>query len=407
MPTYRYLARLRMGRMEQGFIEAANEDEAVAILQGRDLLVTSLKAAALPTTPRAAQRQRPRRGRVRATDLITLSRALATMIDSGLPLLKSLETMAPQVQSRRLQIALEEAIQDIRSGSTLRDAIAKHPKVFSKLWVSLIETGEASGQLTKALEQISIHFEKTSEVQRKIVSAMIYPCILIAVATFAILIFVLKIIPTFGTLFEGFDVQLPWMTQVVLTFSRLTRQYALGGLAAVAGVWFLLWRYARTPIGRWQLDGILLRLPVIGQLVQGACVTAFATGLGTMIKAGVPLLHGLEISIASTANTRVADLIEQMRSGAREGRPLADPLHTSDIFPPMVAQMIAVGEETGKLANMLDEIAKFYEEQVTTLVQRLTGLLEPALLITMGLVIGFLIIAMYLPIFQLSQSIRG
>jgi len=329
------------------------------------------------------------------------------MIDAGLPLLRSLENVIVQVQSRSLRAAVQEISHDIGAGSTFRDAVAKHPKVFSKLWVSLIETGEASGQLSRALEQITVHLEKAGAVQRKVVSAMIYPAILITVSCGAILVFVLKIIPTFGALFASFGAELPAITRFVLGCSQVIRVYAplwLGGLG-LAGV--LFWRYAKTEAGRWQIDGVLLRLPLLGQLVQGTAVASFATGLGTMIKAGVPILHGLEIAIASSTNARVAHVLEQMRAGVRAGRPLADPLRESDVFPPMVAQMVAVGEETGKLAAMLDEIAKFYEGQVATLVERLTSLLEPVLLISMGSIIGFLVMSMYLPIFQLSQTVRG
>lgn len=416
MPTYRYRARTKTGHAERGVIEAASEDDAAALLQNRELIITALvpgaPAAGAPAVgPRPPTGARPvrvaRRRRVTTGDLVTLSRSLATMLDSGLPLLKSLEVMLPQTQSRALQTALQTVIQDVRSGSTFRDAVAKHPKVFSKLWVSLIETGEASGQLTKALEQIAIHLEKAGAIQRKIASAMVYPSILLAVSFLAILIFTLKIIPTFSRVFQDFHAELPLITRIVVTGSDLLRAHAITGALLMGILGILGWRYAQTPPGKWQFDGLFLRLPVVGQLVQGAAVATFATALGTMVKAGVPLLHALEITIASTTNTRIAQVLEQVRSGAREGRPLAEPLRASEVFPPMVAQMIAVGEETGKLAGMLDEIAKFYEEEVNTLVQRLTALLEPALLLTMGTIIGILVIAMYMPIFQLSQSIRG
>lgn len=408
MPLFRYTARTRTGRPEQGLLDAPTEDEAVTILQGRDLLITGLELTTqVAAGPASRSTRRTRGGRVTTTDLVTFGRALGTMVDSGLPLLKSLETMIPQVQSRQLRDATQEIIHDIRAGSTFRDAVAKHPKVFSKLWVGLIETGEASGQLTKALEQITIHLEKTGAVRRKVISAMIYPAVLISVSIGAIMIFTLKIIPTFGELFKSFGAQLPRITQTVLAVSNIIRATAPIWASAIALSGLLLWRYAKTAVGRWQIDGFLLRVPLIGQLVQGAAMAAFATGLGTMIKAGVPLLHGLEITIASSPNVRVAEVLEQMRAGAREGRPLVDAIRNSELFPPMVAQMIAVGEETGKLANMLDEIARFYEEQVGTLIDRMTTMLEPILLIVMGTIIGILVLSMYLPVFQLSSAIQG
>lgn len=412
MPTYRYTARTQAGQTEHGVLEAPTEDDAVSALQGRDLLITNLQSTTAAIPPRmAAPRtmRRARGGRATTTDLVGLSRSMATMLDAGLPLLKTLETIGPQLQSRQLQDAVLTIVQDIRGGSTLRDAVAKHPKLFTKLWVSLIETGEASGQLSKALEQISQHLERAGAIRRKLVSAMIYPAILLIVSTLAILVFVLKIIPTFGELFQSFgsDVRLPFITQIVLNISFVIRHYGPLWLGIGVVVGFLLWRYIHTEVGRWQLDGLLLRLPVIGPTVQGAAVANFATSLGTMIRAGVPLLHGLEITIASSPNKRVAAVLEQMRAGAREGRPLAEPLLRSDVFPPMAAQMIAVGEETGKLARMLDEIAKYYEEQVATLIERATSMMEPIMLLFMGAIIGTLVVAMYLPIFQLSQAVQG
>ena len=404
MPLYRYTARTRTGQAEQGTVDAVNEDEAASQLLGRELLITSL-GPATSSTPRSEvgasgrQARAARRTKVIASDLVTFGRAMATMIDAGLPLLKSLETITPQIESKLLRDAVQEISQDIRAGNTFREAVAKHPKIFSKLWVGIIETGEASGQLTKALEQITLHLEKSGAVQRKVVSALAYPAILICVSCAAILVFVLKIIPTFGNLFASFGAELPLITQIVLKFSTFVKNYALLILASTATGLFFFWRYAKTETGRWEIDGVLLRTPILGQIVQGAAMASFATSLSTMIKAGVPILHGLEITISATMNTRVAHVLEQMRTGAREGRSLAEPLRNSEVFPAMVTQMVSVGEETGKLANMLDEIAKYYEEQVSTLLERLTSLIEPLLLISMGTIIGFLVIAMYLPIF--------
>lgn len=393
-------------------IDVPTEDDAVTLLHERDLTVLALDPAL--TTPRAAEPAAPavvarrrRRGGVRAHDLIVFGRSLSTMLDAGLPLLRALETIEAQLQSAALQEAVRDISQAIRGGSTFREAIARHPKVFSKLWGSLIEIGEASGQLTKVLEQITVHLEKAGALQRRVISALVYPCILIVVSAAAISVFLLKIIPTFGALFSSFGARLPAITLLVLKISVLARGLVPIVVIAAGVGGFLLWQYAKTDVGRWQLDGLLLRLPLIGQIAQGTLMASFATSLGTMLKAGVPILHGLEITIAATNNTRIARVIEQMRLGVREGRPLAEPLKASDLFPPMVAQMISVGEETGKLAAMLDEIAKFHEEAVATLVERATALLEPVLLIGMGTIIGFLVISMYLPVFQLSQTIRG
>lgn len=409
MLAFRYRVWTRSGRTERGTLECPTEDDALTLLHDRDMTVLALAPAlSTPVTPAPPPPARRRgRGRVGTHDLVVFGRALATMLDAGLPLLKALETMELQQQALPLRDAVHEIGQAIRGGSTFREAIAHQPKLFSKLWVSLIEIGEASGQLTKVLEQITVHLEKTEALQRKVVSALVYPCLLIVVSIAAISVFVLKIIPTFGQLFSSFGARLPAITLFVLRLSHLAQIGVPVLLVAIGGGGLLLWRYAKTDVGRWQLDGLALHLPLIGQIVQGTLMASFATSLSTMLKAGVPILHGLEITIAATPNSRVARVVEEMRAGAREGRSLAEPLKNSEEFPPMVTQMIAVGEETGKLATMLDEIAKYYEEQVTTLLERATSLLEPILLLGMGSVIGFLVISMYLPIFQLSQTVRG
>ncbi|OGX40872.1 MAG: hypothetical protein A3C53_02200 [Omnitrophica WOR_2 bacterium RIFCSPHIGHO2_02_FULL_68_15] len=413
MLTFRYRVRTPSGQFERGAIECPAEDDAVALLHDRDLTVLALTptfsttAATSSQTPAAPPPRRRRRGRVVTHDLIVFGRSLATMLDAGLPLLRALETMEAQAQAIPLQDAMHDIGQSIRGGSTFREAIARHPKLFSKLWVSLIEIGEASGQLTKVLEQITIHLEKVEALQRKVVSALAYPCILVVVSIAAISIFILKIIPAFGQLFSSFGATLPAITQFVLYLSKVAQMAVPLFLVAAGAIGFALWRYAQTSAGRWQLDGFLLRLPLIGHILQGTLMASFATSLGTMLKAGVPILHSLEITIAATGNTRIARVIEEMRLSAREGRSLADPLKQQEVFPPMVTQMIAVGEETGKLSAMLDEISKFYEEQVATQLERATALLEPALLLGMGSVIGFLLVSMYLPIFRLSQTVRG
>ncbi|MBI1953791.1 MAG: type II secretion system F family protein [Candidatus Omnitrophica bacterium] len=391
-----------MGRTEKGTLEANSPDEAVSILQGRDLVVVSVEETKAQTI--TLGRRRAYHAGVKTSDLVIFARSLSAMSEAGLPLLKAVETVGDQIRSRKLYLVIGEIARDVRGGSTFRDALAKHPAVFSPFWLSLIEMGEASGQLTRSLEQIALHLEKSGAIQRKVVSALIYPAILLGVAVVAILVFTLKIIPTFGTLFSSFGTQLPALTQAVISLSNFMRRaFGLILLAAAGGI-FLFTRYAKTPAGRWQTDLLMLKLPVFGPLFQAVAAEQFASNLGTLLKAGVPILHAMEIVIATCPNKVVASLLEQMRTGIREGRPLADPLSQTDIFPAMVAQMITVGEQTGKLSGMLEEVSKYYEDQVATTVERMTALLEPVMLVGMAVVIGTLVVAMYLPIFQISQS---
>lgn len=408
MPHYAYRARSPSGRPEEGILEASNADEAVAALQNRGLLVISIQEKRQPamTVVGVPRRRRLHRG-VKPQDLVVFARSLAVMIEAGLPLLRGLEAVGAQVRSQRLNAAISDIARDIRGGSTFRDALAKHPAIFSPFWISLVETGEASGQLTRSLEQIAIHLEKAGVIQRKVVSALIYPAILTVVAVAAVLVFTLKVIPSFDTLYSSLGAELPFLTRIVIALSNLMRGFFPLLVAGTLLAYFLVSTYVKTRPGRWQLDRLKLRLPVLGPIFQGASAEQFASNLGTLLRAGVPILYALEIAITTSDNKVTASVIEQMRAGAREGRPLAEPLTQTDFFPPMVAQMLAVGEQTGRLPDMLGEIAKYYEEQVSTAVQRMTSLLEPAMLILMGGVIGTLIVAMYLPIFHLSQAVKG
>lgn len=401
-----YQARNLNGKMERGIIEAPTQDEAISILQTRDLLVVTLgeQRAAAPSI--SLRSKRYHRG-VKPTDLVVFARSLAAMTEAGLPLLRAMETAQNQIRSQKLSNALLEMTQDIRGGSTFRDAMAKHPTLFTQFWISLVETGEASGQLTNALQQIAAFLEKSGAIQRKVVSALMYPAVLMVVAALAVLVFTLKVIPTFAAMFISFGGELPMLTQMVINFSNFLRRYFLLLIMAGFGVWFLVSNYLKTKQGRWQFDKMRLQMPVFGPVFQGVAAEQFSSNLGTLLKAGVPILHALDIVIATCENKVIAALIDNMKTGVRDGRPLAEPLSQTDLFPPMVSQMLAVGEQTGKLPDMLGEISKYYEEEVTVAVQRMTILLEPIMLVGMGLVIGTLVISMYLPIFKLTAVVKG
>ncbi|MBI3332687.1 MAG: type II secretion system F family protein [Candidatus Omnitrophica bacterium] len=397
MPQYDFIARDRLGKAEKGTVEAQNPDEAVSVLQSRNLVVISVTEHQ-GGVPEVALLRRRRRlhTRVRSNDLIVFARSLAAMVEAGLPLLRVMEVVEGQTLSSRLRGAIHQMIRDVRGGSTFRDAVAKHPAIFSSLWVSLVETGEASGQLAQSLEQIVSYLEKSTNVQRKVISALIYPSILLCVAIIAVLIFTLKIVPSFASLFSGFGARLPALTQAVISFSGWFRRLFPALLAGAVLIWFLAFRYIRTKPGRWQFDRLKLQLPLFGPLFQEVAAEQFASNLGTLLKAGVPILHALEIVISTCGNQVVASVLEHVRTAVREGRPLAEPMGQTDIFPPMVTQMVAVGEQTGKLSSMLDEVSKYYQGQISTTLERMTALLEPIMLIGIALVIGLLVVSMYL-----------
>ncbi len=406
MPSYAYVARTRQGQSEKGTVEAPNPDEAISILQARELVVVSINEGTGSQPASLGLGRKRLHASVKGSDLVIFARSMAAMTEAGMPLLRAMEIVGEQTRSRGLAAATGDMVRDVRGGSTFRDAIAKHPKVFSPFWIGLVESGEASGQLTKSLEQIAVHLEKSGAIQRKVVSALMYPLILLFVAIGAILVFTLKIIPTFADLFTSFGARLPALTEGIIVLSKFMRAYILLVIAAIMGVWFLFNFYIHTKQGRWQFDRFKLRAPVFGAVAQGIAAEEFASNLGTLLKAGVPILHALEIIISTCGNTVVASVLNHVRSAVREGRPLAEPLSQTDVFPIMVSQMVAVGEQTGKLSTMLEELARYYEEQVNTAVERMTTLLEPMMLMGMGLIIGTLVVAMYLPIFQISQVVK-
>jgi type IV pilus assembly protein PilC len=413
MSKYHYQARTQTGRLEKGVIEASDADEAVSLLQNRNLLVVSIKEAHTASTP-SSVRATPHRTqrlhqRVTEADLVVFARSLAAMTEAGLPLLQALETTERQTKSRTLYTVIGQMVKEIQGGSTFRDAIAKHPALFPPIWVALIETGEASGQLTKTLEQLAIYLEKSGATKRKVVSALIYPSILLLVAVIAVLVFTMVILPKIGELYAslGTKLTLPLLTQVVLDISQFLRQYFFL-LAAGIAVWIVALRvYIHTDQGRLRWDRLKLHLPLFGPLILQATTERFASNLSVLLRSGVPLLHALNIAIVTCDNKIIALTIEQLRDSVKEGKPLAESLLTQgETFSPMAAQMLAVGEQTGRLPAMLEEVAKYYGEQVDTAIQRLTALLEPAMLIGMAVVIGTLLLAMYLPIFQLTQAVR-
>ncbi len=408
MPDFLYKARDSEGNLVQGTMIAESENEVIEILQRRNLLITSVQQ--IVTKKKASQisfkiSKIRFSSRVKNDDLCIFARQMGTLLNAGVPLLRSLSVLGKQISSIPLRNAVEKIKEDIQSGSTLRDALDKHPKVFSKFWVNLVGTGEASGQLPSVLEQIAQYFESSGELQRKVVSALIYPAILMTVCTGAILVFVIKIVPVFATMFAGFGTELPPVTQFVVNLSDVLRKFAIPFLLLAPVGIFLLVRVLKTRKGRMVFDRIRLRLPIFGTLFRNIAIANFARGLGTMISSGVPILYALEIVTKTVGNSVIEEALDVVKDSVRDGKSIAEPLESSGIFPPMVVLMVNVGEETGELSDMLKHVAVFYEERITMVVERLSSLLEPFMLVFMGGLVGFLVIAMFLPIFKLATAV--
>lgn len=401
MPEFKYTARNAEGNLVQGVIEASGQDEVIGKLQEKGLIVTSVaeETARQAVTKKAKRRHK----KIKLDDLILMARQLATLLGAGLTLLRSLDLIANQVESELFYSTVNEVKNDVRGGLSFRDALAKHPKVFSDYWLNLVETGESSGKLPSTLVQLADFLELQAMFQRKIVSALIYPALLMLVAIGAIAIFLLKVIPTFESIFGDFGMQLPVLTAIVIKISGFIRHRFLfvGAISVVGG--YLLYRYIQTDSGRWRYDRLKLRFPLIGSLNHMLLTARFARGLATLVVSGVPLLYGIEIMGRTAGNVIMKEALEKVKVGVRGGKTLAGPLEQSGMFSSMLVQMVRVGEETGELSNMLDKVATYYEQQVDILLARMLSLFEPIMIVFMGGVIGVLVLAMFLPIFNLAS----
>jgi type IV pilus assembly protein PilC len=327
------------------------------------------------------------------------------MIDAGLPLVQSLDILAIQHENKNFQQILKTVKDDVEAGSTFAAALGRHPKVFPELYVNLVVAGEEGGILDNILLRLSNYIEKAVSLKKKVRSALVYPTVIIAVAVLVVAILMIFVIPVFEKMFLSANQSLPLLTQVIVTMSKMMKQYIWAIVAALIILIFLLRRYHKTDSGRTAIDTVLLRLPVFGPLLRKIAIARFSRTLGTLVSSGVPILDSLNIVSKTAGNKIVEDSIQNARSSISEGETIAEPLDRSKVFPPMVIQMISVGESTGSLDTMLNKIADFYDEEVDTTVATLTSLLEPFLMIFLGGTVGTIVVAMYLPIFQMASAI--
>jgi type IV pilus assembly protein PilC len=329
------------------------------------------------------------------------------MINAGLPLVQCLEILSKQTEKAGFKKIISEVMHDVETGSTLAESLAKHKQVFDQLFVNMVESGEAGGILDDILMRLATYIEKAEALKRKVKSAMMYPTVVMVVAVGACTFMLLFIIPTFAKMFTDFGSTLPLPTRIVLGMSNVLRDYwwALGG--TVLGVVVGLKAYYRTDGGRLVMDRLQLKVPILGDVVKKAAIARFTRTLGTLIKSGVPILTGLEITARTAGNKVISEAVMKTRASIREGETLATPLRQCEVFPAMVVQMIAVGEETGALDEMLKKIADFYDDEVDTAVDTLTSVIEPVMIVVMGVMVGGMVVAMYLPMFKLVTVVAG
>jgi type IV pilus assembly protein PilC len=385
-----------------GELAAGNRGELLANLRRRKIVVQSVRPK-----PKEIRLNLPFMDKITTRDMAVFTRQFATMIDSGLPLIQCLDILSRQLGKGPLRGITKRVMQDIEAGSTLSEALAKHDKAFDELFVSMVSAGEAGGVLDTILLRLSEYIEKIDALKRKVRSAMTYPVVVMVVAMVATMFMLIFIIPTFARMFTDFGAALPTPTRIVLGMSGFVRAWWWVMVAGVAGGLFTLRKCYANPKGRRTLDRFLLRVPVLGDVIRKGAVSRFTRTLGTLISSGVPILDGLEITARTAGNAVVKDAVMDARTAIREGQTIAMPLRESGVFPPMVTQMIAVGEETGALDDMLGKIADFYDEEVDTAVDGLTSIIEPVMIVVMGTMVGGMVMSMYLPIFKMVNVIMA
>jgi type IV pilus assembly protein PilC len=402
MAVYRYTGRTRAGTIQRGEIEATDRNTAVAVLRQRQIMVTSLRPRARDIEIRIPGLE----GRISEKEIVIFTRQLSTMIDAGLPLVQCLDALHRQLTNKEFAKVIMRVKSDVESGDTFADALRKHPKIFSDFFTNMVEAGEAGGILDTILARLAAYMEKALALKAKVKSAMVYPASIIGVAILVITFLMIFVIPTFAEMFEGFGATLPGPTRLVIGMSNFVQAYVLYFIPAAIILVFLFRRFYRTNAGRRLVDTTMLKLPVVGPLVQKVAVARFTRTLGTLVGSGVPIIDGLQITARTAGNKVVEDAVLSIIESVKEGQTIAEPLSKRDIFPPMVVQMIEVGENSGALDIMLSKVADFYDEEVDTAVSGLTSLLEPVMMVFLGGIIGFMVVAMYLPIFKLAATIE-
>ena len=399
MPVWSYSARTVSGDLKRAEYDAVSRDEVIAHLRSQRLIPIAIREK-----PKGIQL--PGGKKVKTRDVVILTRQFATMINAGLPLVQALDILAKQSDNKILQSTLQDVLYDVESGHTLADAMRGHEKVFTPLYVNMVAAGETGGILDTILLRLSVFLEKAEALARKIKGAMIYPMVIGFVALSAIIVLLLFVIPTFQQMFASFDQVLPLPTRIVIMASDTLQSYwwAMGG--GIAATVFLFKRWIATSSGRLTFDRILLRLPIFGDLARKGSVARFTRTLGTLLSSGVTILDGLEITARTSGNRVIHDAIMDSRSSIAGGESISEPLRVSGVFPPMVTQMINVGEETGDLDGMLTKIADFYDEEVDAAVESLLKAMEPLMIVVLGTVVGGMIVAMYLPIFGIINTMN-
>src|SRR5829696_3841542 len=400
MPSFVWKGKSRSGQVQEGQLLADTRDAAVAVLRRQQIQVTSIreKGREIKLIPRLPSR-------IGAKRIAIFTRQFSVMLDAGLPLVQCLEILGDQEESRAFQTIIQQVRSDVESGASLADAMRKHPKAFDNLFTNMVAAGEAGGILDIILQRLSIYIEKAVKLNSQVQAALIYPVAVIVIAAGVVFIILWKVIPVFAQLFSGLGSEMPLLTRIVIAASNFIGRYFIFIFAVGFAGFIAIQRYHKTYRGRRVLDGLLLKVPIVGMLLRKIAVARFCRTLATLTSSGVPILDGLEITAKTAGNAIIEDAVMAVRKSVEEGKTISEPLADTKVFPAMVVQMINVGEQTGALDQMLSKIADFYEDEVDTAVSGLMKLIEPLMITVLGAVIGTIVAAMYLPLYSILSQI--
>jgi type IV pilus assembly protein PilC len=401
MPVYLWEGKNRNNQIQKGELEAVSEDAVRAQLNRMKVVPSKIKKKPKDITIPGLK------PKIKEKDIIIFARQFSTMIDAGLPIIQCLDILQSQQENVTVKKMLKDIKESVEGGSTLADSLKKFPKHFDNLFVNMISAGEAGGILDVILKRLAGYMEKAARLKRKVKGAMVYPAITIFVAVVVVAVILIWVIPVFSQMFKEFGSALPGPTVLVINISEFVKDKILFIIGAMILFGIAFSRYYKTEKGRVAIDALFLRLPVLGILIRKVAVAKFTRTMGTMLSSGVAILEALDIVAKTAGNKVIENALYTVRSGIAEGRTMADPLLASGVFPSMVCQMIAVGESTGALDAMLEKIADFYDEEVDQAVENLTSMIEPVMIIFLGVVLGGLIVAMYLPVFKMAGAVGG
>jgi type IV pilus assembly protein PilC len=401
MPIFIWKGRTPTGGLTSGELTADNQAKVIEALRKRNIIVTSVKEK-----PREIKLPFLSGGKVKVKDLAIFTRQFSTMISAGLPLMQCLDIQSQQIEKEGFRKIVKMVMTDIEGGSTLADALRRHPATFSALYTNMVDAGEKGGILDNILARLATYLEKNEALNRKIKGAMIYPTIVISVAIISSVVLMIFVIPVFATMFKEMNATLPLPTRITVMVSNALKSSILIIIAVIVAIVILIRVYYKTDNGQKTIDNLLLKMWIMGPLIQKSSISRFARTLGTLLASGVAILDALEITAKTAGNRVVQDAVMEARKSIGGGETISGPLRTMKVFPPMVTSMIAVGEATGGLDEMLTKIADFYDAEVDAAVENLTAALEPLIIVFLGVFIGGLVISMYLPIFTMASVIK-